>query len=113
VKSTFAILFSLLLIAPQTFAVAVPVNCGPTVAKSGCCACCVHCACCVTESERTPFSTPQSTLPVRGGQLVFLPSAQGVFASPPDCADKTFAFLEAFLALVQPPIFQRNCALLI
>jgi hypothetical protein len=113
VKPVFAILFSLLLIAAQTFVVAAPVSSGPAEAKSSCCESCVHCACCVTESEGAPVSAPQSTPPVRGGQLVFLPSAQVWFELPSAGADKTFSFLDASLTVVQPPIFQRNCVFLI
>jgi len=114
VKPAFAILFSLLLIAAQTFAVAVPVSRGLTVVKSDCCESCVHCACCVTESEGAPVSAPQSTLPVRGGgQFVFVPSAQILFEVPSACADKNSPFHDASLTAVQPPIFQRNCVLLI
>jgi len=114
VKHAFAILFSLLLIAAQTFAVAVPVSRGLTVVKSDCCESCLHCACCVTESEGAPVSAPQSTLPVRGGgQFVFLPRAPVLFGLPSVCADRTCPFLDASLTAVQPPIFQRNCVLLI
>ena len=113
-KQLTAILFSLLLIAAQTFAVAGPVSGGLTVARSGCCESCVHCACCVTESEGAPVSAPQSTPPVRGGcQFLFVPSAQVLFELSSACADKIFAFSDASLTAVQPPIFQRNCVLLI
>lgn len=113
-KHAFAICLSLLLIAAQTFAVAASVTSGPMAAKSGCCESCVHCTCCVTESEGAPVSAPQSTPPVRGGgQFVFLPSAQVVFELPSACAEGAFPFLDASLTAVQQPIFQRNCVLLI
>lgn len=113
-KHALAIRFSLLLIAAQALAVAAPVSRGLTVAKSGCCEGCPQCVCCVTESEGAPGSVPPSPLPVRGGgQLVFLPSAPVLFGLPSLCADRTGTFFNPSLIAVQPPIFQRNCVLLI
>lgn len=113
-KLPLAILFSLLLLAAQTPAVAVPMSSSPAEAESGCCESCVHCTCCVTESEGAPVSTPLPTPPVRsGGQLLFVPIAPALFELPPASAGGTFSRHETSLTVVQPPIFQRNCVFLI
>jgi hypothetical protein len=104
VKLPLAILFSLLLLAAQTFAVEVPMSGGPAEAESGCCESCVHCTCCMTESEGAPVSTPLPTPPVRsGGQVVFVPYAPVLFELPSVSPDNTLPRPDAPLKAIQPP----------
>ncbi|MFN3409899.1 MAG: hypothetical protein ACK45B_12935 [Limisphaerales bacterium] len=113
-KLPLAILFSPLLLAAQTFAVAVPVSGGPAEAESGCCETCVHCTCCVTESEGAPIFVPQPAPPVRSiCQFLLVPCVSFWFELPATAADRTFSHREASLTTVQPPLFQRNCVFLI
>lgn len=113
-KRAFVILFSLLLIATQTFAVARPVSSGPMDARHCCCEGCVQCACCLTggETDSTPQESAATVAPVIN-QFVFILSTQVLLGISPTSAESFRAASNASLAAVQPPIFQRNCVFLI
>jgi hypothetical protein len=112
VKRSFAIVFSLLLIAAQTFAVPGPVSSTGTIADTGCC--CDDCRCCVGES-RTPAAPPvEATVPAAAqNQFVLPPATDAILTLAAPVNESSPASVHPEFRAATPPLFQRNCALLI
>jgi hypothetical protein len=114
VNRAFAILSSLLLIVVQTFAVTTPVSRGPAVAEPGCCDACADCACCVAESNGPSTPAPLTTAPARAdSQFQFVLIGQPLFELPSIPASTAVLSSGVSRAAFEPPLFLRNCTLLI
>ena len=111
-KQLAAIAFSLLLIVAQTFAVAVPVSSKPVAKKPSCCGEDCHCA---MSQSGTPSAPPAESAPPAAvqNQFVFPPAtvlAFVLFAAPAEISPASSA---ADLHAAAPPLFRRNCSLLL
>jgi hypothetical protein len=112
VKRLAAIVFSLLLLVTQTFAVALPA--GSLVPMDGPDCCCDNCQCCVQESA--PPAAPLAQASVLGAaqnQFILLPSAVVVFVLAAPAVESVPASTFAECRAAALPIFQRNCVFLI
>jgi len=112
VKRLTAILFSLLLIVAQTFAVVTPVSGKPAVMKSNCCG--DVCCCSVNQPSAPSVPLTEPTAPtVAQNQFVFPPSAFVAFLLAVPVSNLSPAPAAADLHAAAPPLFRRNCSLLI
>jgi hypothetical protein len=114
VKQLATIIFSLLLIVAQTFAVVAPVSSGVTLAKASCCGGeCQDCKCCVSESSG-PVTPLQSPAPAPAqNQFVFPFVAVAIFTLATPTDELSPASVHAEFRAATPPLFQRNCVFLI
>jgi hypothetical protein len=117
VKSIFAILFSLLLVATQTAFVSRGVEVSSQkIASHNCCGnSCCHKPCCVAKDAPAPAQVPAAPAP-SGSQndsqlLVIVIQA---LLQPPVAAPASFVSPRSFVpASVAVPLYERNCTYLI
>jgi hypothetical protein len=112
VKQLAAIVFSLLLIVAQTFAVAAPMSSGASVVKRSCCG--NDCQCCVSQSGAPATAPVESTAPAAAqNQLLFPPVALMCFTLPVPVDVFSPAFAAPQFRSASVPLFQRDCTFLI
>jgi len=112
VKQIVTILFSLLLIAAQTFAVALPVGSSAPVTKRSCCG--DECQCCVSQPEACGTAPIQAPSPVTGQYQLALPLASTLLFTAGSPANETFpASAVSEFRPAATPLFRRNCTFLI
>jgi hypothetical protein len=112
VKKFVAILFSLLLIVAQTFAVARPVSSSAPVTKPSCCG--DDCSCCVSQSRPSPAPSATMPAPAPAHNLFSLPPATiALFKVGPLGVESSPASASAQFRPAAVLIFQRNCLFLI
>lgn len=111
-KQLAAIIFSLLLIVGQTFAVMAPVSSKPTMSKPSCCG--GKCDCSLNQSS-APSSAPveSNALSTAPHQLVVPPSFTLAFLLAPSAREAFAAYAVADSHAAAPPLFRRNCTLLL
>ena len=111
-KQFAAIVFSLLLIVAQTFAVPAPVSSGVAVAKPACCG--EDCQCSVSQSGAPAAPPVESTAPAAAqNQFVLPPVATVIFTLAAPVENSFSSSDRAELRAAATPIFLRNCSLLI
>ena len=111
-KQLAAIAFSLLLIVAQTFAVAVPVSSKPVAKKPSCCG--EDCHCSLSQSGRPSAPPAESAAPAAvQNQFVFLPVTTVAFLLAAPASKVSSVPAAADLQAAAPPLFRRNCSLLL
>lgn len=114
-KRLAAILFCLLLIVAQTFAVALPVSSGPCAPRAGCCCCGgSDCQCQVDQGGDRPVPPVESTVPGSASlNLILLPAGQVLFKIAPAENTSSVPNTDSYVSVASQPLFRLNCALLI
>jgi len=112
VKQLAAIAFSLLLIVAQTLAVAVPVSGKQVAMKPSCCG--EECQCSLSQSgtPSVPPTEPAAPAAVQN-QFVFLPVTTVAFLLAASASKVSSFPAAADLHAAAPPLFRRNCSLLL
>jgi hypothetical protein len=112
VKQLVAIIFSLLIIVAQTFAVAVPVSSRSCAPKAGCCG--ESCTCHVDQGGGSPAPPVESTAPTGAfSQFMLLPAGRVLFKIARAEKASSVPSADRLLSAASQPLFRLNCALLI
>ena len=109
-KQVAVILFTLLLIVAQTFAVAVPVSSRHCAERTGCC-CGKGCVCQVDQGENDvpPFET---AVPVSGPiQFIIVPAGRVLIEIAPVADSLSIPFVGTPWLAGSQPLFRLNCAM--
>jgi hypothetical protein len=112
VKKFVTIVFSLLLIVAQTFAVALPVSSSAPVTKRSCCG--DECTCCFSQSSSSTAPVAATTAPAPAqNQFSLPPNAVVIFTVGALGVECSSALASADFRPASVPLFQRNCLFLI
>jgi hypothetical protein len=115
VKQLIAILFSMLLVWMQITPTSVPAS--PVCVKpamGNCADCCDRMACCATKPASQPQPSPAvPTQSTAQNQISLLASSVVAWTLPENSTGSKFSISTSPLLTMAPPLYERNCALLL